>query len=88
MTREERVAELISLGYVEKDSVGQLKVGQRVRHIGERYYQALDNGTGVLRDIYQKPNDPRDIEVVVMRDDGGWGLWADYHTVPVIPFDV
>lgn len=88
MTRKERIAELVSYGYVEKDSVGELKVGQRVRHVGHQYYLAVDKGTGVLRDIYQKPNDLSDVEVIVMRDNGSYGFWANYHTVPVTPLDI
>lgn len=88
-------ADLVNDGY--RDVVhGKLRIGQRVRHRGEQFFEALDKGTGVIVAVtehrgsswghsYRRP----DIEVIVLRDkplfEGGSRLsqLADYHIAVV-----
>ena len=94
MSAEERAQDLIARGYVEVQEIGRLKVGQRVRHGGQRGPEAVDAGTGVLERIFHNPDSAwerrwhqRDVEVIVKRDrpefGNDHGFWADYDTAVV-----
>lgn len=89
---EARAAELLSNGYTEVETAGQLSVGQRVRHVGEQYSDAIWNGTAVIERIFTKA-DGKDVELIARRDKPGWsatdthGFWADYHTSAVLSLD-
>ena len=96
-TAEGHAADLLARGYIEVEEIARLKVGQRVRHVGEQYYQAVDHGTAILERIFHHPTrliqGSADIEVIVKRDKPRWetgthGFWADYHTVVVEPVGV
>ena len=87
MSDHERWAKsLIDCGYSEVTSSGILEVGQRVRHSGERYPEAYDNGTSVIEKILVRGTD---VEVIIHRDTPLWSptdthsQWANYHAIPV-----
>lgn len=94
---EEKVAEMLANGYVEVTEFNNLKVGARVCHSGQRWYEARVHGTATIERILHKPvsswsqkyNRP-DIELVAKRDKSDftgdeYGYWADYHAVLVTP---
>lgn len=89
---EARAAELLANGYTEVETAGRLSVGQRVRHVGEQYSDAIWNGTAVIERIFTKA-DGKDVELIARRDKPGWsatdthGFWADYHTSAVLSLD-
>lgn len=90
MTPEEQAADLLKRGYREVTEYSNLVIGQRVRHVGQRYSQALDHGTATIERIFHHPDsqwsrshDADDVEVIVQKDDGSYGFWANYHTVTV-----
>lgn len=94
MNAEDRAAGLLNHGYVEIREFGNLHIGQRVRHVGQQYYEARQNGTAAIERIFQSPRNiggRPDVELIVKRDRPEWGpndthgYWADYHTVPVAP---
>lgn len=86
---EARAAELLARGYTEVESAGQFSVGQRVRHVGEQYPDAMWNGTAVIERMFTLP-EGRDVELIARRDKPRWGpddshgFWASYHTAPII----
>ena len=86
MTEADQYAEdLKNRGYAEAGEHNYLKVGQRVRHIGQQYPDAIQQGTGTLERIFVHTTKSRDIEVIVKHDEpqfgSDYGYWADYHTV-------
>lgn len=88
---EADVQELLGRGYVEVKEINNLKVGARVKHVGQQWGDAYRNGTATIERLFvkersswsQKMNRP-DIELIVKRDkpqfDLEYGYWADYHT--------
>lgn len=87
MSNHERwVKGLLDCGYSEVSSKGILEVGQRVRHSGEQYSKAYDEGTSVIEHILVRGTD---VEVIIHRDEPRFGpndthsQWANYHTIPV-----
>lgn len=88
---EADVQELLARGYVEVTEFNSLKVGARVKHVGQQWGGAYTNGTATIERIFhkersswsQKTNRP-DIEIIVKKDttpfNSGYGYWADYHT--------
>ncbi|WP_159600005.1 hypothetical protein [Agromyces humi] len=82
--------ELTDRGYVDIDEHRGLKVGARVHHIGEKWWEAGENGTATVVAILEKNPSSwswggrPDIELIAQRDDPSWGgpfgRWADYHT--------
>lgn len=77
------LAELISRGYKQVQQRKHLTVGARVRHVGEQYYEAYENGTGNIYAITVRRE--TDVELVVVRDEprfsGGSRIsgLANYH---------
>lgn len=91
MTIEETIQDLMSRGYKRIDHK-RLPVGARVRNRGEQYHAALWKGTAVVEAVlrnegssWERRYGAPDIEVVVTRDDGTVGQWANYGTV--VAFD-
>ena len=95
---EAMVEDLTNRGYVEVQEFGSLKVGTRVRGVGEQYFEATHNGTGSIERIFHKPNShwaqkygQPDVEVIMSRDKPRFGpddthsLYASYGVVPVDP---
>lgn len=87
MTPQERAEDLILNGYQEVTELGALKVGQRVRHYSEQWSGAYEKGTATIARIFHHPNsswsqayNAKDVELIVTRDDGSSGYWANYHT--------
>jgi hypothetical protein len=89
---DERAEELLSRDYREITEFEQFRIGQRVRHGGEQWPEAIRNGTGVIERIFQSPRiiwGKPDVEFIVRRDkpkfgpDDTHGYWADYHTIIV-----
>ena len=86
-TPESAATALIGSGYTEVQEHAALKVGDRVRHVGEQYTDAYQRGSGVIERIFVRGE--RDVELIVKRDKPRWsptdthGYWADYHTVKV-----
>lgn len=88
MTPEEQAQSLLDRGYVEVQQAAGFSVGDRVRHIGQQYYDARVYGTGNVERIFAKPSLLRypDVELIVKRDKPLWGptdthgYWANYHT--------
>lgn len=88
---EADVQELLARGYVEVGEINDLKVGARVKHVGQQWGGAYRNGTATIERLFfkersswsQKTNRP-DIEIIVKKDttpfNSGYGYWADYHT--------
>lgn len=60
------LAELTARGYQVQDSIGGLARGIRIRHRGQQYAEAYENGTGVIVSVTRRLD--RDIEVVVAYD--------------------
>lgn len=89
MNAETQVQSLLDYGYVEVQEHGCLKVGQRVRHVGQQYSEAYNNGTGTLERIFHRPDRGNDVEVIVKRDKPQFGphdthgFWANYHTIVI-----
>ena len=88
MSAETQAQSLLDHGYVEVNKLGRFKKGQRVHHIGQKYWQAHQNGTATIERIFRRPQRGRDVELIVKMDDpnsmsGEYGYWADYHTVIV-----
>jgi hypothetical protein len=85
VTPEKRAQELIDCGYTEVQERGRLRVGARVRHVGQQYPQAR-NGTATIERIFTRGVD---VELIAKRDKPDWGpndthgYWADYHTVVI-----
>jgi hypothetical protein len=81
---------LLECGYSEVESKGIHEVGQRVRHSGERYPEAMDNGTSTIEHIFVRGND---VELIIHRDKPLWSRtdthsqWANFHTIPVNKFE-
>lgn len=70
------------------------KVGDRVRHAGEQYPEAIRSGTATVIEVIP-PRGNRDVswtEIVVQRDKPLWGdmntrtQWALMATIPVQPW--
>lgn len=92
---ERQRAELVHNGYVDIDETRSgIKVGDRVCHCGERYYEAMADGTAVVLCVmrnkgsfWERKYGQPDVELLVARDrpmfEGDHFLvsgWADYHT--------
>lgn len=96
ITADSQSASLLECGYTELFvSPTGIVPGDRVRHVGERYSEAYDNGTAVVERMFGRMfQDGHHTEFVVRRDkpilDGGdsHGFWAGYATVPVTPLEV
>jgi hypothetical protein len=65
-----------------------IRVGSRVRNAGQQWATAAELGTAVVTAVMEKTPSSwsqtygaRDIEVVVLRDDGTEGQWSSYGTV-------
>lgn len=100
-TAKDHAEQLLHQGYVEVEEITGLKVGQRVRHMGEQYSDALRDGTGNIERIFHKENSSwsqknggrPDVEVIVKRDKvqyaGGstHALLANYHVIAVDSMD-
>ena len=91
--------ELLSRGYVEKESHNELRPGARVRHRGHRYPEAFARGTGVVLHVTEKEQSGwsqtwrmPDVEMVVLWDRAQFGarmsLLAQYHVHHVAVSDV
>lgn len=81
-------ADLIARGYQEVQEWGAFTVGQRVRHVSHQW--AALKGSAEVRRIFVHPNsawsrkyDAPDVELIVRKDGGEPGFWANYHTIPV-----
>jgi hypothetical protein len=89
---EKLAKEMTSYGYRPLDDHATLHPGLRVRHVGEKYPAAFDNGTAVVAAVFHRPHRLGDIEVIAVHDEDGRGRrvrqWADYHTAPVSPLTV
>lgn len=90
MNAEEHAADLLTHGYVEITEHKHLHLGQRVRHGGQRWSGAYQNGTATIERIFRSPRliqGQEDVELIVKRDkpflDSPHGFWADYHTCTV-----
>ena len=81
MTEAERaevgaiLARLYASGYTDRDRFNELASGVRVRHTGQRYAAAYQDGTGVILAITERPGSPwshewkmPDVEMVVLWD--------------------
>lgn len=64
---EQLLAELSGRGYRSEDSIGKLTTGVRIRHRGQQYLEAYENGTGVIVAVTRRME--RDVEVVVAYDE-------------------
>lgn len=87
MTVSKEQSELASRGYVEITDHERLRAGLRVRNRGQQYIEAQEHGTATVLAVMEKVGSSwaqtyraRDIEVVVKRDDGSVGTWANYGT--------
>jgi hypothetical protein len=95
---EKALVDLRSRGYVDINEHGRLRPGVRIRHRGDQYSEAYQNGTGVVIAITEKPNSAwsaswrmPDIELLVLWDKEHRGIdrisqLAQYH-VSVIEQD-
>jgi hypothetical protein len=88
MTPNQQAADLLRRGYIEVQEWGDFKVGQRVRHVSHQW--ATLNGSAEVRRIFHHPDSAwsrkygaPDVELIVRKDGGDAGFWANYHTVPV-----
>lgn len=93
--RQRMHAELTEYGYQDIAEHRGIKVGARVRHCGQRYYEAIENGTATVLAVMQKDPSPwadsygrPDIEVLVADDKPMFpgspvSQWADYHCAVV-----
>lgn len=89
---EERIATMLSNGYIEIPRHNEFATGDRVRHGSHRWPDAIDGGTGTIERVLHKPNSAwaqkykaEDVELVIANDDGSYGTWASYHTVKIDP---
>lgn len=90
------LAELHEHGYVDlaeytyPRSGRVLRVGARVRHRNEQYWQAIERGTGNVVGLVHKPDSPwsrswrmADVELIMLRDEERFGTRlsqvAHYH---------
>jgi hypothetical protein len=87
------IDELLERGYRPINEHNGLRVGVRVRHCGEQFWQAFQGGTAVIEVLMQRSPSSwearygrPDIEMIVRRDDdrvsagtSRYGGWADYH---------
>ncbi len=89
MTREALQAEMESRGYVEihEHDVTRFRTGQRVRNHGHQWSEAIDRGTATVLAVMFKEKSAwtqswgsPDVELIVQRDDGTIGQWANYST--------
>mgnify|MGYP000535070441 CR=1 FL=1 len=86
ITAQEQAESLLRAGYTEVQTAGELHVGQRVRHVGQQYPEAIREGTAVIERIFTRG---KDVELIARRDKPEWGpndthgFWANYHTAPV-----
>lgn len=89
---EAQAADLLKRGYVEVQEWGELHVGDRVRNTGQRWSEAIAEGTATIERIFHKPDSAweakygrPDVEIIAVRDKPDFGsthgFWADYHTV-------
>lgn len=100
---DEHVASLIADGFYEIDEFTYrdktLKPGTRVLHCGERWHEAMRDGTANILRIFRQPPgcewerdwDRPNVEVVALSDKprittSRIGKWADYHCR--IPYEV
>jgi hypothetical protein len=86
----EMLAKLHDLGYRDVPEHGSLRPGVRIRHVGDRWSGAYENGTGIVLAVTEKPNSSwsvswrmPDVELIALWDrpnTRGWlsGL-AQYH---------
>jgi hypothetical protein len=84
------LAKLHDRGYRDVSEHGDLRPGVRIRHVGERWSGAYNNGTGIVLAVTEKPNSAwsvswhmPDVELIALwdrPDTRGWlsGL-AQYH---------
>ena len=92
-TADQAVADLLSRGYVHIDEVAGIRVGDRVHHIGQRWWQARQEGTATVVAVTENVGSAwaqkygaRDVELVVLRDKPIFegmsrvSTWANYHT--------
>jgi hypothetical protein len=83
---------LLDSGYTEVDEIRIWKVSDRVRHSGEQYSKAYDNGTSTIERIFTRGES--DIEIIIHRGEPRWSptdthsQWANYHTIPVRPIQL
>lgn len=88
------LAALRERGYQNVAEHGQLRPGTRIRHRGERYYEALEHGTGVVLAITEKPDSSwsrtwrmPDIELITLSDkprfDSRLSRVAQYHVAVI-----
>ncbi len=89
--------DLLASGYQDIEETARgVRVGDRVRHVGERYDEAYEHGTATVLAIMELEGSPwsatwgqRDVELIIERDqpptpDGNRiSQWADYHTCAV-----
>lgn len=72
---------LLSSGYAEVETHGRIYRGMRVRHVGDQWPAAYDNGTGNVERIFVRRDD--DVELIVKSDTDHFGsqyrFLADYH---------
>lgn len=84
------VAELHDYGYRDVEQHGRLKPGVRIRHIGHKWPEAYDFGTGIVVAITEKPDSAwsrswgkADVELIALWDRPGFGSRlsqvAQYH---------
>ncbi|GAA0494203.1 hypothetical protein Ade02nite_20560 [Paractinoplanes deccanensis] len=96
-TAERMLAELHEHGYVDRPEFKGLKPGDRVKHRGEQYPEAYDQGTATVWAVVEKPDSAwsrkyhaSDVELIVVRDrpfaEGMSRVtsWANYHTEAVV----
>lgn len=83
---KEWAEDLLKRGYVEVTEFGEIEVGARVRGANQRYWQAVECGTGEVERIFHKPQSAwsqkygtADVEMIVKRDDGTYSQLANYH---------
>ena len=88
LTAERHAADLLSRGYHEIQQWGDLRVGDRARHVNQLWPKAR-TGTATIKRIFHKPNSAweakwgrPDVELSLTRDNGEDAFWADYHTEP------
>lgn len=87
LTPESFAEDLLGRGYVEVQEFGELKVGSRVRHTGQRWSDAIWKGTGNIERIFQRDKSSwtqkygkPDVEVIVKKDaPDEYSYLADYH---------
>lgn len=97
---DKKRAQLIECGYTEIDCYNEIRVGSRVRHSGERWFEARRNGTATVLAVMQKHESSwarrhgqPDVEVLVDKDKPLFSQapveeWAGYYTVPASPIEL